>query len=541
MAIEKTADLPFEPNLDSLSGWLAGLPSKDRERYAGLYAGLQALNAAKLPPSFHLQALEQFRPLVFEAAANLTSMFLGKPLPLEPAIRKLAKLSAQFHSELGIGYYAISQARGFARHFNADEQGKIIHRLLRCYAQTLLCSALMYEAAASSTWQRLNEAYRLADRSNLLSTTEACPELANQAPCSAEQLYVRLQVFRLMGPYRMSQDDIQKAFDLVQQYGNSVLLSSFWAEEGKKADFSVDLNSGAAPQSLSRQHSGTAGDLRYLFLGSLRRTFEALGRPPLNKDATVSSGLLNYLRIRLGESPSLLADTKSRNSTLLAGYKNLVQTMTQPETKAGLTLQPLDEHELPPTSSETSKTTGKFNTAAKPLSGMAKPTGSANESLACHVYPASLPGFYVIEASGLELPSGLLLGLFTDNKLIQFGISCAAVGESAPNMYGFELLAVQVGLVKVSFDANPRKTYSCFLSSLGNNGRCSLITEPLRLRGGDGMNIMQKIPGKGIERYRVAKLLEKTEEFCQYEIVLETPKPSQDSPTQALTTTSSSA
>jgi hypothetical protein len=339
-----------------------------------------------------------------------------------------------------------------------------------------------------------------------------------------EQLYLRMLVFRLAAPYRMGQDDIQRVFDLVQQHGAFFSLSHHAAEEGKQADFAVDLDSGAMPCSMSREQGEGKEDLRYVFLGRLRRTFAALGRPPLNKDSGVSAGLSSHLQIRLGESLDFLPDTKSRGSNLFAGYKNLASAMARPEAAPDFKLQALDEHTLPIASAESSKTSGTFRASAaqaKPPPSMVEGQVNVADGFPCHVYPASVPGFYIIEAHGLELRAGRLVGLFTHDKLVQFGLVCPGLVENISNAYGFELLAVQVGLVKARFDAYPRKRHRCFLSNMGN-GRLSLITEPLRLRGGDAMGIEQQSQGS-VERYRVAKMLEKTAEFCQFEIVAETP------------------
>lgn len=517
-------NLPFEPNLDAFSGWLAGLPLKDRERYASLFSGLQALNEANPDPEFYFKALEQIHRPVFQAVDSLSAAFLGKPLPLEPGIRKLAKLSAQFQGELAHGYYTLTQARRFSRIFSVEDQGKILHRALLSYGQMLLRLALMYETYSRSTWLRMNELYRLAERENLSGRSEPCPELAHAAACSVEELYLRAVAFRLAAPYRLRQGDIQRVFDTVQRHGHLLAFGREPLEEGKKADFVVDLDSGEMPASLSRGTAVGKGDLRYVFVEPLRRILATQSWSPLNKEEGFSADLSNHLQVRLGASPEFLPDKKSLASILFAGYKHLVGAVARRGARPAFNLQPLDEHVLPISGGGSSKTTGAFgflSETARPALNMPEVQADTANGLPCSVYPARIPGFYLVQAPGLELRSGQLLGLFTDGKLIQFGQICPGRVEAASNAYGFELLTSQVSLVRVNFDSAPKRHYKCFFSPAGE-GRFSLITEPLRLRGGDGMGIDEE--GYGVMvRYRVAKMLEKSAEFCQFEIIPETP------------------
>jgi len=524
MADDQKTVLPFEPNLDAIAQWLAGLPvTSERERYVLLFSGLQALNTAELASAFQFKALEKIRGPVFQSTALLTSLFLGKSLPLDPGIRKLAKLSVQFQAELAQGYYALTQAQGFTRIFNEDEQGKIVHCALRSYSQMLLRLALMYEAPSSSIWLRVNEIYRLAERWNLSRWSAKCSELPQSSACSVEELYLRILAFRLLAPYRLGQHDIQLVFDAVQQHGRLLRLGNNPLEEGKRADFSVDLDSAAMPSSLSWGDGRGKGNLRYVFLRLLRRMLGALGAAPLNQESGFSARLSAYLQIRLGGGLLASSDKKSVNATAVAGYKNLVDTMTDPEAKAEYKLQALEEHLLPFARLDVSKTAGTFRappsakSQVQPLLGMgqAQPAGR----IPCRVWSAAdSQGYYLVQGTGLELRPESLLGIFIDDKLNQFGQVCPGRNEASPDAHGFELLANNVRLVKVFFDETPKKKYRCFISELGN-GRFSLIAPSMRLRGGDGLAIDDRDSG---ERFRVAKMLLRAADFSQYEIVPET-------------------
>lgn len=533
MPTEKTISLPFESTLTSFSGWLAGLPTNERERYTVLYSGLEALNAAETKPQFHFSALEKIRGLIFQASDNLASPCLGKPFPLEFGIRKLIKLSAQFHDELARGYYSLIEAKGFARNFSEAERGQIIHNAFRAHNQMLLRLALMYEAPSSSTWQRLNMVYRQAEQAGLARhSEEEYPGLANPEACTVEELYLRMLAFRLASPYFLEQRDIQEVFDLLRQNVGLMALGRDPVVEGRRADFAVDLDSPAMPTSLSGG-AGVAGggDWRYLSVAPLRKMFAALGVAPVGEGGWVfSPKALGHLHVRLGGSfePLPEKDKKSLRSVVVVGYKNLIDMLSTSRrggdaSAGGFKLQSLDEYVLPTSRIESSKSSGTFSApppAAGQMPGKLLGQGVDAAGLPCSVSPTGIPAVYNLRSPGLQWQAGRLLGVFIDNKLNQFGILCPGRNEKSPDDYGFERLADQVSMVKVSFDANPKKTYSCFFSDLGY-GRYSLISEPLRLRGGDGMSV-SGYQGLGLmKRYRVAKLLEKTPEFCQFEVVVE--------------------
>ena len=524
MADDQKTALPFGPTLDAISRWVAALPdNSERERYTLLFSGLQALNAAEFDPPLQFNALEALRAPVFQATALLTSLFLNKPLPLAPGIRKLAKLSVQFQSELADGYYALTQARGFANIFSVEEQARIVHYAMQSYSQMLLRLALMYEAPSSATWLRLNELYCLAERGSLSQRSAKCFESPLAPPCSVEALYLRAVVFRLLAPYRLEQQEIQRVFDAVQQHGHLLKLSDNPLEEGRRADFSLDLDAAAMPASLSWEEGRCGGgDMRYVYLRPLRRMFAALAKPPLLQDSGLSERLSAYLQIRLGGGLADLPNKKSVSATAIVGYKSLVDAMTDPEAKAEFKLQSLEDHVLPFAKLDASKTAGTFRAPPPPPSpprpylamGQARPSSR----VPCRFWPADAPGFYLAEGKGLALRAECLLGIFIDEKLNQFGQVCPGRSDTTPDTYGFELLAGNVRLVRVFFDESPKKKYRGFFSSRGG-GRFSLICPSLRLRGGDGLALDDRDSG---DRYRVAKMLLRAAEFAQYEIVAET-------------------
>jgi len=527
-------DAPFALDFESFCRWLADLPRHDRERrYTQLFAGLGALNEANVALDFHFKALEEVSVAVFQAAANLSTVILGKSFPLPTGLSRLGKLAIQFHAELASGYARIAQQVDFEKDFDQAAQGRVIHAAFRSFTQKFLLKVLLYEPLPTSFWLRLNALYLRAEQGGLCDWSEICPELACVGPVSVQALYLRILTFRLAMPHRLEQAEIQQTFDLIQQHGALIELNGQPFEEGRKADFSVDLAS-PMPSSMARLQAGEGKDLRYVYLSAFRRLLDDLGRPPRNKDSVLATSPSNILQVRLGMGLVPLPDKKSRYSIVVYGYSSLLVAMPQVATKldsedvlGDYMLLSLDEHVLPTTRIESSKTQGTFlvtGSMVKPSAEVSMGPSRMKNATTCSVSPADRPGFYIIESPAVALPPGKLVGLFTDNKLIQFGLVCPGCNELIPYRYGFELLAAEVSLVRVVLDSHPKKSYPCFFSDLGN-GRFGLITPPLHVHSGDGL-IAQSHGFVGVpQRYRIAKQRMKAAEFCQFELVLEKIEP----------------
>jgi hypothetical protein len=533
MSSSEIPTLPFPPRIDAIDAWLAALPvTNSRECCRVLYECLRALNGAVLEPQLGFQALEKFRPLVFLQTSNLVPSFLGKPFPLAERFRKLAKLSAQFHAELARGYQAVAHGDRFADDFSEEDKATIIHRALHSYQLYLLRLALTYEIPSPVIDARLNELYRLAEHNDVHQRVLGDPALAPSPGSTIEETFKRILAFRLVVPNRLAQDEIQQFYDLLQQYGRLIVLGRDSKELNGQADFSIDLRSGEAPCPRNRI-TGEKGDVRYLFFGNFNGKLDALAQSSVPPRDRLKESLSVYLRVCLGGAPPPPFEHKGRNAVLITGFDNLVRTLEAVRVKgeqhatwigaSKLELVPLSDHVGLNPRPDLSKSSGMFVAAASTnkspgLHAEGEFWGRPEGECPCRVYRTEAPGYYMLDCAGVSLRPGSLVGLNTDNTLIQIGLVCRGRPESAPSSHGFELLANDVSPVRIYCDAAPKVGRNAFIakSAFAGEDGFGVIAPPLRLRSGDGLTL--ESDGRR-ESYRVSKVLNTTVEFSQFEIV----------------------
>jgi hypothetical protein len=535
MSSSETSQLPFPPRLDAIDSWLAGLPlTNSRECCRMLYAGLQALNGSGFDPPLRFEALERFRPLVVIQARNLVPYFVGKPLPLDEKIRKLAKLSAQFHAELAKGYETIAHQVNFAEVFEAEAQARIIRRALQSYELMLLHLAQMYEMSPASVGEKLGALYRMAEAANIHKMSLNDPDCSPDAASTISDLFKRILAFRLAAPNRLSQEDILQYSELLREYGGLIRISRNPDEASVQAELSIDPDSPRI-QSFPARGAADKAPPREVFFDAFVSKLDALRQPTVPTSARLKESLSVYLQVRLGAMPPLMSGQKSRNAMLVLGFDALVCALAVVQVKAEhraswgevtrLELMPLSDHTGPNPRLELSKSAGTFGNSAI----MKKPVKPWVESeiwsqpegeFPCQVHRTEAPGYYLLEHAGGALRMGRLVGLNTDDKLIQIGRVCTGRYEGMTSFDGFELLVSEVSLARIFRDAAPQIGHQAlFVKTAAAGKECfGLILPPLRLRGGEGLVV--ELDGCR-EKYRIAKLLEATDEFSQFEIVRE--------------------
>ena len=527
MSTESPCNLPFELNEEATKAWLSGLSaSNPRESCRVLYAGLQALNSASPDPGLHLLVLDQLRQRIFVESEKLEPFFFGKPFPLDDKARKLAKLTALFHAELAQGYDAVARSSGFSETFTSPQRASVLSRALRSFEIYLYRSALMYETTSSQTWEKLNRLYRVAEQDNLTAWVDPTEE---DEPVSIATIFLRLQIFRLVVPNHLTQINIQRLHQVLSRFGR--LLT--WTEGGSEAeaDFVVDLDSSRSPLPCALAGKSRESSRRFsprLFLAKL----DKLSQPTASKQERLDGAFVAQLQARLGGALPFSQDQqKTRNAVLILGLEPIFTAVAQIQLKGSLQpawssapemeLLPLSDHLGAAPAMDLSKSQGTFiATAAGNRSAQSKPAGDGRiDSLGehrCRVYPSEAPGFYLLETPKSVLQSGGLIGLNTDNKLIQIGL-VFDYSHGGGKRFGFELLLGNAEVVRVACKASPDIAYKALLD-VADKSRSALIIQAMKLRNGEEIVIDrqgQKLP------YRIAKLLESTPEFSHFEIVLE--------------------
>lgn len=509
-------DLPFDPSPEAATAWLAGLPvDNSRERCKLLFAGLQALNASRLPPLLHLQVLERMRPMVELESGQLLNSVQGKPLPMDERVRNAAKLSAQFQLELARGFEMLSQAWP-----EVEDQGSragLLHGAMLAYEQYLLRLSLMYESAPSKLWADVHALFQLAAQSGLEALGD--PGIGT--------VFKRLLAFRLACATRLEQGDARLLHELLREHGELLSVSAEPVLNGAGADFAVDLNSGALPVPVV-PGSDAAPERRYLFTGVFRRKLAQLMQASTPKAGRLDEAFASRLMVRLGGLPACAPEQKGRRAMVAGGLEAIIAVAAKAARlkNAGggwagagdLELLPLSDYGGAGPVSQ-SKSSGAFAAeASRKLPGPRAPSaifGRAEGEYPCAVMRAEIPGLYLLETA-TALHSGYLAALNTDNTLLQVGVVGASRAQGGGRLYAFELVANDVRPVRVFSGALPAPVNGLLAPASQDAADISLIIPPSKLRNG---SVLELESGGHRRAYCIRRLLESTGEFTQLELM----------------------
>lgn len=513
----------FHPS--EVDAWLARLPvSNTRECCRLVYAGLRELNAAKPELRLHYEGLEKIRRRVFELSQSLSALFLGKPFPLDERVRKMAKLGAQFHAELAAGYQAITDAPDFTRIFETHEQVRVLCRALESYEWFIWRLALIHEVPGSVLWAAVNALYLKADSLAADQTSASSQEGTSEIDLDA--VFARIQLARVLSPSRLSQRDSVWLLEFLKRSRGLALKRT--RDETLGAGFWLDLESTVAPR-VSKEVSSNGVNVRYLALRPLLDRIAVLGQATTIGEEHIDEPLATYLQVRLGGSPSEALEKTSREALLIAGFDavydacvHLRQNASVPNEWGGVTgldIVPFSDHDGFAVGLDGSKSAGTF------ISGYARGfADSMAESLFdgenrhyCRVHRAETSGFYLLESTRRLSGMPRLVGLNTDNKLIQTGLLHPLEGaEPKACKAVFELLQSESEPVVMGPDASHALVHRALWGPSTDGAITTLIAEPLRVRTGDGLSVKRQEKQEG---YRVARVLEMTGEFMQLEVV----------------------
>lgn len=531
MSSDNTLEPPFELRLDSINAWLASIPVDNlRESCRLLYTGLQALNSRPLEIGFHFQALESFRSPILLKSDRLAKLFLRKRLPLDENTRRLARLDAQFHAELARGYVALARHSAFADSFGARQRALVIHRGLLSHDLLALQLARMFEALPSSFWGSVYGLYRQAEMFELLASTASDPAAGSNGSPSIDGLFQRIVAFQMSMPNRMRQEQLEKLHQLLCSHDRCGRIGREPQEAGVTARFRIDLNADGAPRLHDGDGAGTA-DSRYLFCPALPAGAEA-GEMGAASHSALEEPLPSYVQVRFGEMPAVIpGEQKYRNALLISGWDKLLaslgairdkQAQTLPWSDvSGMELAPLDEN-WTASAPAASKTAGKF-LDKKELQGSGAEFGEDGREYKsgdfhCKVFLVKTPGFYLIELIGPPLPVGKLIGLNTDNMLVQLGLVRGCRRDGIRSVLIFELLASEVRTVRMFAPGLPETGEKALLGApaYGVEGLSALFTPPLKLRCGHSVSVEENGSSRS---YAIARRLGSADEFCQFELI----------------------
>jgi hypothetical protein len=520
MTLKEIPPLPFAPNLDSATEWLDELPiSNIRECCRLLYPALQALKEHPLEARLRLDILEKCRPAVAGATRDLLPYFLDKPFPLDGRNLKIASLCSRFHLELAAGYRQIAEDRSFPDTFDPAERALVVGRALEHLAHSLLRAAQIYVEPSSSVLPSVYALYRLAERGGLLDAAVAADA------ATVRELFLRIVWFRLAAPNRLDQRSMQRLFDLLADHSGASGVGASSAAQGMRAVFCFDPTDRNALMPMVPSLPPEP-EMRFLFpeglLSQLRKATRATGRPEHDP-------LIRVLP-RLGDRLPCQDKTSGRRAALLAGLDAITGDLTRIQARRfrGGDTDPwpnANQLQLAPSGEPIgsaalygSKTDGFLTPALikTPSSSQDRRFARFANERPIEVHVSELPGFYLIDAGAQVFRVGDLMGLNTDDEVIQVGVVRGGQIRDARFWYSFELLGNTPRLVRVQGDkAEAGMLPALLFESPGADEPGHLILKPVKWRGGEAVTVHWP---DGTRAYRVARLLEMGANFCHFAV-----------------------
>lgn len=510
--------LPFKLDIESASVWLDGLSAAHtRECCRVLYPVLKALNASPIEHRLRFEILEKCRTTVSRLDKELLPHFLNKSFPLDAKTRKIASLCSRFHGELAAGYRQIAEAESFAEVFNLSDQALIVGSAFEYYANSLLRSAQIYEAQASTFWSFVFGLFRLVEERGLC-------HLAQQAQASeavsVTQFFKVAVLFGMAAPGRLSQQDMERLFGFLTARAELVRIEPTPVSSGARAVFCFDLSLPGAVMPVPAPAPVDKPGLRFLFLDRLLNEF----RVEIRGHGKPEESPLNVVLARLGDRLPHQPELTARHAVASAGIEASAQTVSRVELRRAsgtshALWSNLDQLELAPPNSDLSsdvfgsKSTGTFAAA------LASGSGTKVESFgigfsdmhAAKVYRSELPGFYIVDLGGRFFRAGDLLSLNTDDEIVQVCVVRGGQIHNGQFCYNVELFGSHPHVVRFSGDSSSSRLHKGLLFKTSSDLPETLVIPPVKLRCGDTVLVEEQ----GVKKtLRVAKLMEANSNFC---------------------------
>jgi hypothetical protein len=506
MLLREIPGLPFNPDPNSATEWLNGLPIQNTAECCRLlFPVVYALRMAPIETRLRVELLETCRPAVLGVVRALAGLFIGRPLPLEPKPRKMASYACAFHLELAETYRERVLARDFIPLFARNERATILSRGLDHLGQVLLRTAQSYELPPKGLWFRAVELYGYAEKHGFL---DELVKYALEPSVSPRIAFQRILLFRLAAPGRLDQQAMQRLFDRITAHagapefgeggGDGQTLFQF---EPQQSDIVMPVVALKPPA--PGTHFASGGKL---------------AAPP-RTDAGGPPGPEEFARVlpRLGR-PLALRDTGGGYRTeLAAGFRKVVLALSSREIYRlqgapgaddwprlhAIEFAPLDDSD---------------REDRKPPSVPEDPFGeSGPEPGTVEIVPTALPGYHLIDTGSLPFRVGLPVGLSRPGDWLRVGVVRGAQLQGGRIWHSVEILGTFPRLVTVSGEnfVGGLRT-GLVLDDRENGGEISLIVTPVRWRSGDSVRVEWF---RQRESFRIGRLLEINADFCHFALV----------------------
>lgn len=540
------ATLPFDPDQSSVSKWLQNLPDTGTiETCKFIFATLAQLNRHDLAIRVRFAILEHFRPVVLLQSSHLTTRLSGSIFPLQPKSRKIAKLAAKFHSELGSGYRVIANHADFEESFSSYEQALVVYRIVGSLAISLLRIAQTYQAPAPKIWHLLKKFYCLAESRELFYTKVQDPMAAFPNSSTIAGTLATAVLFFITNPYRYSRLEMDQLYRYFDRHGDQIEWLKVQGLHNRRV-FGFDLENSLAP----RHGSWWAKVQPKSFRGFDTANCWASRSAPDTNQADPRSGLnesiLSRVSHHLGNPGIIKFNHPGSPAELTLGLEKIVALLQLKDSKLPTKVsQPLpsvdwqtsQNYELVPLSndqwarkhsersdlsnhlpgSKAVRNPGPQAKAPDDIWTNSPQTKIGSSRIECNLHQSELSGHVLVKIKLDSLPVGQIIAITIDRSPIQFGV-IRWIQTSTHDQYfyyGVEKLPAKCSLANVFISSRQHTNVLFFKKNVSGYSEYDMIMPAAHYDCGTHLTVKQP---HGTKSLVLEKLLETSPFFCHYSL-----------------------
>ncbi|MEK6748424.1 MAG: hypothetical protein AABY83_04375 [Pseudomonadota bacterium] len=211
-------DSPFS-DVRGLDAWIRGLPIANvGESTRLVYTTLHRANRTTFPAEQRLKGLEALRQIVQFLTSTLEKHFLDHAFPLPERNYRVAELVRELDAEMAAGYKRVLEEllQGADAKIDAHHLLIATQRALHYLAQTVLISHQLYSTPFAFVWLDIHFLYLFAEQ-NHIQDTPVVDELDKiSGTRTIAETYKCTLLFALANPFRLAQRNIQHAYALAE-------------------------------------------------------------------------------------------------------------------------------------------------------------------------------------------------------------------------------------------------------------------------------------------------------------------------------------
>lgn len=240
----------FDPNPRAVEKWVKALPRADiGETTRMVYKALHELNRCAVSGADRFRIAELFREPVQYLSMSLKKHYIGLPFPLARKKQKVALLARELCAEMATSYKIIIESKlaNDSKRLDQRMMTTTIHRAVRYLGQVLQRCYQIYVPTPNNLWREIHGLYLYAHASNLHNIVITDEWSEHDAASTIMELYKRIILLALAGPYRLRQTEMETLAGLLTQWSSHTQINEIVDPEQQSGMCSLNLNSDDPP------------------------------------------------------------------------------------------------------------------------------------------------------------------------------------------------------------------------------------------------------------------------------------------------------